>query len=69
MGDQKCDVFEVTKMVVKISQDVIGQQSVTKRKKAWKSYQKLLNSEFVWDRNIQVSISLSQADTSGSVPC
>ena len=56
-------------MLVKISQDVIGEQSVTNRKEAWKSYQKLLNSEFVWDRNIQVSISLSQADTSGSVPC
>ena len=39
-------------MLVKISQDVIGEQSVTNRKEAWKSYQKLLNSEFVWDRNI-----------------
>ena len=35
------------------------------KKRAWKLYhEKLLNTEFAWDRN-----SLSQADTITSIPC
>ena len=60
--DQKCDLFKIPKGMVKINQDIIGEQytrndhgvlsvSEEDKKRAWKSYhEKLFNVEFAWDR-------------------
>ena len=75
--NQKCDVFKTAKGMVKTNQNINCEQCIRsdvedKTRKsdeekitAWKSYpEKLLNTEFVWDRN-----SLSQTDTVCGVPC
>ena len=69
--DQKCDVFKSAKRIVKTNQDVIGEQYIRygdgvlslsddSKKIDWKSYEKLLNAEFAWDR-IVVWDSLTQS--------
>ena len=65
--DQKCNVFKTAKRMVKINQDIIGEQYFYwwKKKRTWKTYhEQLLNTEFAWDRN-----NLSNADTITSIPC
>ena len=59
--DHKCDVFKSAKRMVKSNQDVVGEQCIRygddvlsvsddNKKIDWKSYEKLLNAEFAWDR-------------------
>ena len=73
--DQKGEMFKTAKRMVKTNQDIVGEQykrnddgvlavSNKDKKIAWKGYyEKLLNTERLWDRN-----GLSQADTVSSVP-
>ena len=61
--DQKNEVFKIAKAMVKTNQDIVGEQCVKNdegklavtnddKKQAWQShYQRLLNTEFEWDRN------------------
>ena len=61
--DQKCDLFKIPKRMVKINQDIIGEQytrndhgvlavSEEDKKRAWKSYhEELFNVEFLWDKD------------------
>ena len=58
--DQKCNLFKIAKRMVKTNQDIIDEE----KKNAWKTYhEKLLNTEFAWDRN-----NLSQADANNTIP-
>ena len=61
--DQRNEVFKIAKQMKKTNQDVVGEKcicndegnlasTVEEKKLAWKShYEKLLNTEFVWDRD------------------
>ena len=60
--DQKADVSKIAKRMVITNQDIIGEQFIRNdglltvtdedKKIVWKScHEKLLNTEFVWDRN------------------
>ena len=54
--DQKSNVFKIAERMVKTNQVINGDKNYywlkKKKKRAWKSYyQKLLNIEFVRDRN------------------
>ena len=74
--DQKCDVFKITKKILKTCQDITGEQCLRNddsvlvagdedMKIAWKNYHaKLLNTYFVWDRNSWSRL----ADTASSIP-
>ena len=58
--DQKCNLFKIAKRMVKTNQDIID----VEKKNAWKTYhEKLLTTEFAWDRN-----NLSQGVANTSIP-
>ena len=74
-NNQKCDASETAKRMIKTNQVIISEHYIKHgdgllavsdgdEKKAWKSYnEKLLNTEFTWDRK-----SLSGADTVKGAP-